>query len=59
MGTSELRATGPNLVPLLANRCLYWGRGGVHLKTEDRLLQTEDKLLKTKDGLLKTEDNSK
>ena len=23
--TSELRSTGPNLVPLLATRCLYWG----------------------------------
>ena len=24
-GTSELRLTGPNAVPLLATRCLYWG----------------------------------
>ena len=23
--TCELRSTGPNLVPVLANRCLYWG----------------------------------
>ena len=22
---NELRSTGPNLVPLLATRCLYWG----------------------------------
>ena len=27
-GTSDLRSTGHNLVPLLATRCLYWG---VHL----------------------------
>ena len=24
-GTSELRSTGPNLIPLLTMRCLYWG----------------------------------
>ena len=35
------------------------GYGGVHLKTEDSLLQTGDVLLKTKDGLMKTEDNRK
>ena len=55
-GTFELRSNRPNLVPLLATRCLYWG---VHLKTKDSLLQTEDVLLKTKDSLLKTEDNRK
>ena len=27
-GTSELRSTGPNLVPFLATTCLYWA---VHL----------------------------
>ena len=24
-GTSKLRSTRPNVVPLLATRCLYWG----------------------------------
>ena len=53
-GTSELCSTRPNLIPLLATRCLYQGR--VHLKTKESLLQTEDVLFTTKDGLLKTED---
>ena len=59
----EVRSTGPNLLPLLATRCLYQGvpnlvplfatrclYHGVHLKTQDGLLQTENILLKTKDN---------
>ena len=56
-GTCELRSAGPNIVLLLATRCLYWGWG--YIWKLQGVLQTEDILLKTKDGLLKIPYNRK
>ena len=47
-GTSELRSTGLNLVPLLATRCLYWR---VHL-TEGQPDQKADQMSSWPDEVL-------